>query len=77
MAVSVTPDTGLVSHDPLFDLSQRRTHGPQLAEDIEAVFLILDHPDDTGHLAMGASQAWQLILVCGMFHGCVIYLRGV
>ncbi len=54
--------------DGALDLLERRAYRAGLGQDIDAVPLVLEHPDETLHLSLNAAEADQLSLVFGVFH---------
>ena len=58
----------MITHDFLFGAAERRPHGRNLGDNINAVAVFLNHADDATDLALNAAQSFQDRSFCFFSH---------
>jgi hypothetical protein len=58
----------VIAQDLLLDAVQRRTHGTDLRQHIDAVAVILDHAGDAADLALDAAEPGKLGFLYFLIH---------
>ena len=66
----------VIVQDFLFNPAQRRAHGGDLGDDIDAVAVLLDHAGEASHLAFNAVEALGYGFLSIFAHSLTYTLRG-
>src|SRR5690348_13608980 len=62
----------VLAQDLLLDAAQRRAHGADLRDDVDAVAIVLDHARKPAHLALDAAQPLEIGALAVLLHAVYI-----